>query len=367
MLRDVLDRIDRGLPLGRQDLRTLLLAESPADHAAVIAKAGEIRKRQLGNTVYLRGLIEVSNICAKDCYYCGIRKSNPGIVRYQMSEQEVLEEAEWIWCQRFGSLVLQGGENTSSEFIALIERLVRAIRDLSHGELGITLSMGEQSEATYRRWLAAGAHRYLLRIETSDPKLYSQIHPRDPAHSWETRRDCLRRLRDVGYQVGTGVMIGLPFQTVDDLVDDLVFFQEMDIDMIGMGPYVIHHETPLAKMAPEFSARKKEEQLCLALRMIAAARILLPDVNIATATALQALRDDGRDQGIQAGANVIMPNVTETRYRRSYQLYDNKPGLDDAGGETWDRIRTRIEALGYTIGYNQWGDSQHFHRRQPKS
>ena len=278
-----------------------------------------------------------------------------------MNIQEILDCAELAWKMNYGSLVLQSGERTDEEFISFVEKAIREIKKMSNNELGITISLGEQSDETYRRWFEAGAHRYLIRIETSNNKLYETLHPKD--HDFLERFECLNRLRRVGYQVGTGVMIGLPEQSMEDLVNDIIFFKDNDIDMIGMGPYIIHHDTPLAKKVKNFD---KERQLNLGLKMIALTRLYLKDVNIASTTALQALHHEGREFGLQAGANIIMPNITHTKYRDSYQLYDNKPCTDENATMCRACLEGRIGKIGEEIGYNEWGDSPHFEKREAR-
>ena len=345
-----------------EELRYLLALESDEDLRRLYAAAYEVKLRHIGKLVSLRGLIEVSNICDKNCYYCGIRKDNRDVKRFRMSKDEIIREAQWIFENRYGSLVLQSGEICTPEYVAFIETAVKEIKEFSSGRLGITLCLGEQSEETYRRWFDAGAHRYLLRIETSAPELYKEMHPAD--HDFYARLKCLRTLQKIGYQTGTGVMIGLPGQTVDHLVKDLQFFHSLDIDMIGMGPYIVHHQTPLAAKAAEFDGKI---QLKLGLKMVAAARLLLKDINIAATTALQALDPKGREMGLMAGANVIMPNVTDVQYRPSYQLYDNKPCLDENSTQCRHCLERRIASAGEEILWEDWGDSKHFFRRTGKT
>jgi biotin synthase len=213
------------------------------------------------------------------------------------------------------------------------------------GELGITLSLGEQTEDVYRAWFDAGAHRYLLRVETTNRELYRALHP--VTHDFDARIECLQRLRRVGYQVGTGVMIGLPGQTTEDLANDIAFFRDHDIDMIGMGPYVLHSDTPLADVLDSIDP---ETQLELGLKMIAVTRLVLRDVNIAATTALQALNPVGREMGLQAGANIIMPNLTDTQYRESYQLYEGKPCMDEDSSMCRGCLQRRVAGIGETIG-----------------
>lgn len=353
--------LDPSHELARNDLIGLLGLQDREAMEELFQRAYEVKLQQVGKKVYFRGIIEFSNICGKDCFYCGIRKSNRNVVRYRMSEKEILEGARFACESNYGSIVLQSGERKDSRFTAFVEKTVKAIKEMSGGKLGITLSLGEQDEETYRRWFQAGAHRYLLRIETSHEALYRRLHPKD--HSFRKRLNCLNLLKMMGYQVGTGVMIGLPGQTVENLADDILFFEKMDVAMIGMGPYLIHKDTPLSSEVTDFETIK-DRQLDLALKMIAVTRLYLKDVNIASTTALQALTPTGREMGLRAGANIIMPNITITKYRSSYQLYDNKPCLDENATFCRACLEQRIESIGETIGYNEWGDSPHFKKKE---
>ena len=348
---------DVSRPLSRRDLACLL--EWP-DAQELFAAAYEVKRREVGRSVSLRGLVECGNICVKNCLYCGIRRGNANVRRYRMSEDEIVRCAESVFEAGFGNLVLQSGELESEENTAFFERVLRRVRGCFGDGFGITLSLGEQTDETYRRWRDAGAHRYLLRIETSNPELYARLHPE--GHSWFRRRECLRSLRKNGYQVGSGVMCGLPGQTVDDLAADIEFFAEEDLDMIGMGPYIPHAETPLGENAcwtPDIAARRLE----LGLRMIAVTRLHLRDVNIAASTALQALAPDGRERGLLAGANVIMPNMTDAKYRTDYLLYDGKPVDDEKSCGPRAALERSISSTGEQIGWNIRGDSPHWRRR----
>jgi len=322
------------------------------------AEARKIKNETIGNHVYLRGLIEISNICIKDCYYCGIRKSNTETARYALSDREILDTADFAHTHKFGSIVLQGGERSDKEFVDRITRLLLEIKKNSHDELGITLSLGEQTEETYKRWKEAGAHRYLLRIETSNPELYAKIHPNNSLHSHSTRMKCIESLQRCGYQTGTGVMIGLPFQTITDLANDLLFLQTKDIDMVGMGPYLEHHATPLYQY--RHLLLSLQERLRLSIHMVAALRILMPDINIAATTALQAIEPEGREKALAIGANVVMPNITPTMNRTLYKLYENKPGTHEGAAESMRKLEASILKSGCQIAYGVWGDSKHF-------
>ncbi|OGV39600.1 MAG: [FeFe] hydrogenase H-cluster radical SAM maturase HydE [Lentisphaerae bacterium GWF2_45_14] len=327
--------------------------------------AYKVKLRYVGNKVFFRGIIEFGNICRKDCYYCGLRKSSRANARYTMPHEEIVECALWAFSNDYGSIVLQSGECNDSGFISFMEGILREIKEKTCGKLGITLSLGEQTEETYRKWFDAGAHRYLLRIESSNRELYKMIHPADALHDFDNRLDCIKSLGKIGYQTGTGVMIGLPGQTLYDLADDILFFKELDVDMIGMGPYIVHHETPLAARMPDFE-KIKDEQFRLGLKMIAVTRIALKDVNIASTTALQALNPEGREMGLKAGANIIMPNITPVKYRHDYQLYEDKPCLDENASLCRNCLKKRIESIGEEIGYGEWGDSKHFFTKRTR-
>ena len=345
--------------LDRNALISYLEDNSPEVAATLYSEAYKVKKKTVGESVYLRGLVEISNICRKNCLYCGIRRDNLNTGRYELTSEEVLEAAAFAADQGYGSMVIQGGERTDSKFIDKITSLLVEIK--RRWPLGITLSLGEQTEDVYREWFEAGAHRYLLRIESSTRELYEKIHPVDAVHSYETRVQALKDLRKCGYQVGTGVMIGLPFQTAANLADDLLFFKEMDIDMCGMGPYLVHSETPLyacRHLIPDL-----ERRLDLSLRMVALLRLLMPDINIAATTAMQAIAPDGRERAILAGANVLMPNLTLSEVREDYQIYQNKPGVGEDAAISSSRTEQRLREMKIPIGYGQWGDSIHYRKR----
>ena len=341
----------------KEDLLYLMKSENSEEIEKLYKKAYDMKIEKVGNRVYYRGIIEFSNVCIKNCYYCGIRSENKSVNRFSMAEEEILESARWSYKNSYGSIVLQSGERQDEEYISFVEDIIKKIKELSGGELGITLSLGEQTKETYERWYKAGGHRYLLRIETTSEDLYKKLHPED--HKFSVRKKCLIDLRDIGYQVGTGVMIGLPGQSDEELVNDILFFKEMDIDMIGMGPYVYSKDTPFAKNAINTKEEKKR-RFELGLKMIALTRVYLEDVNIAATTALQALNPLGRELGLKAGANILMPVITHKNYRKDYQLYDNKPCIDDTADECKACLSGRVKSVGDNIGYGEWGDSPHF-------
>lgn len=338
-------------------IKNILLETDSSEIKRAFKEAKAVKQSTLGHDVYLRGLIELSNICTKDCFYCGIRKSNRSVNRYLMTKDEIIASAMFAFEKGFGSIVLQSGERDDENFISFIENIVEEINYLTSQQLRITLSLGEQTNEIYKRWFNAGAHRYLLRIETSSESLYKKIHPID--HSFKNRVDCLIALKKIGFQLGTGVMIGLPYQTIDDLVNDILFFKEMDIDMIGMGPFIEHSQTPLFGQ-PVYIANSHSQLLELSLKMIAATRIFLPKINIAATTALQALDPFGREKGINAGANVIMPNISPSKYRNDYLLYEDKPCVNDLADDCFDCVIKRIEMTGQNVALFSNGDSLNF-------
>lgn len=345
--------------LTKDDLVYLMKVQDPKDLESLYNKAYEIKKKEIGQKVYYRGLIEFGNYCVKNCYYCGIRKDNKDVERYHMSKEDILESARWIYKNGYGSVALQSGERQDPEYIDFVEDVIKEIKKI--GNLGITLSLGEQSEETYRRWFNAGAHRYLLRIESSTKRIYDTIHPVDTLHDFDTRVNCLKILKKVGYQVGTGVMIGLPGQREEDLVNDILFYKENDIDMIGMGPYIPHDDTPMGQK--ELDIPTKNKRVELGLKMIAITRIFLKDVNIAATTALQGLDSLGREKGLKAGANILMPITTKDEHRAKYQLYNDKPCIDDNADKCKNCLEGRIKSVGDEIMYGEWGDSPHFEKK----
>lgn len=317
----------------------------------------------VGNKVYLRGLVEITNICRKNCLYCGIRRDNPSNDRYEIDIEDVIPAARFAYEQGYGSMVIQGGERHDKKFRDKITSILKEVRKISsESPLGITLSLGEQPFDVYQEWFEAGAHRYLLRIESSTQELFEKIHPVDESHSFQTRLTALEDLRRAGYQVGTGVMIGLPFQTLGHLADDLLFFKSFDIDMCGMGPYLEHSQTPLYQYKDLLIP--KEERLQLSLKMVAILRLMMPKINIAATTAMQSIDPAGREKAILAGANVIMPNLTLTEVRGDYSIYENKPGVGEDASITSSSLERMLQNAGIPIGYNEWGDSLHFKDRK---
>ena len=304
--------LDRALAAPK-NLTEMLASADEGLWREIFAAARDVKVKCGKSETLPRGLIETSNICAKDCLYCGIRKGNARVPRYLIPEDEVAACVEEARRRGYPAVAFQAGEIENEANTAYYERLLAKCRGLE-----VTLSLGEQTEEVYRRWKDAGAMRYLIRIETSNRELYAKIHP--AACSFERRLDCIRTLKKLGYVTGSGVMIGIPGQTIRDLADDIVFFGKENLDMVGMGPYIPHPDSPLAPSGSLFPV-----PCSLSLRMIALARLYLHGVNIVAATALEALDPErGRNRGIEAGANVVMPVLTPEKYRRCYDLYPGK-------------------------------------------
>ena len=341
----------------REFVHRILAARQPSEIEAIRCAAEQTLLEHCGDSVRLRGLIEFSNRCVSDCHYCGIRRSNRTLKRYTLTLDEIVGAALWCAQKGYGSVVLQSGERRDARFVRFVSEAVTAIKATTRSEklpqgVGITLCVGEQTPETYAAWFAAGAHRYLLRIESSSPALFARLHPVNQRYA--SRVGCLKTLKSLGYRVGTGVLIGVPGQTLDDLVDDLLFFRDIGADMIGMGPYIPHEQAVLPGSEPLADTAMR---LQLTLSMIAATRLLLPDINIAATTALQVLTPDGREQGLRYGANVIMPQATPPHARHLYTLYEGKPCLLDSTEQCAECLEQRIREQGRRVLKDCWGDS----------
>ncbi len=348
--------------LAREELVSLLQTRDPGELEAVRRRAEDLTLSTLGNRVYYRGLIEFSNICSLNCLYCGIRRGNHNMKRYTASQAQITEAARWCAGAGFGSIVLQSGERTDPAFVDFVEEAVLGIKESTVSQrlpegLGITLCVGEQPREALRRFREAGAHRYLLRVETTNPGLFRSIHPGE--QTLESRLSCLSILREEGFAVGTGVMIGLPGQTPEMLADDLLFYRDNDFDMFGMGPFIPHHDTPMGRetILPDC------ERMRLSLLMIGLARLLTVTTNIAATTALQALDATGREKGLSWGANVIMPSLTPGEFRKDYLLYDGKPCTDENKEDCLNCLKRRVEMAGRVVAVDDWGDPVHYKAR----
>lgn len=372
----------RTLPLSVDTMHALLASDDWELEAALYDYANAVTESFFGPRVSFRGIVEFSNVCVKDCGYCGIRRHQRGVHRYVMKDSEIVDVALWAFDHGYGSLMLQSGELPTPARHQWMLDLIREIkaksvqRELDQGVpperacgLGVALGLGELSRQQYAELFDAGAHRYLLRIEASNPQLYARLHP--PSHSWQRRVDCLRSLKDVGYQVGTGVMIALPGQTLRDLAGDLMFFRNIEADMIGCGPYIYSEGTPIAQvwkqLHPDISHDDivyNAELLELCCRFLSLARITLGDVNISATTALQAINPIGREIALGRGANQLMPILTTTSYRQSYQLYAGKPCIDEGHEDCRSCLTKRVEFAGKQLHLNDWADPPSYFRRR---
>lgn len=324
-----IEKAERTHNLTEAELIFLLQNQSCEEELA--AAADRVRAKYVGNGVHLRGLIEFSNICRQDCLYCGLRRDNKKIERYRLQEDEILELARKAVGYGYKTVVLQSGEDSHFS-VEVMTRLLHKIKLLG---LAITLSIGERSFAEYKAFKAAGADRYLLRIETTNKNLYTQM---DPGMSFENRKTCLWNLRKLGYEVGTGCLIGLPGQTIQSLAQDILFFKELDTDMVGIGPLIPNGDTPLATAA--------KGDFGLTRRMVALIRLLLPEANIPATTAMETLEPNARIIILQSGANVVMPNVTEGDYRRKYALYPGKICVADTPAQCRCCMSGKINSIG---------------------
>ncbi len=296
--------------------------------------ADKIRKENVGDEVHLRGLIEFSNICRCACKYCGLRSPNKKIKRYRILKDEIVEYVKNAVKLGYKTIVLQSGED---EYFTT-EKMVEIIKAIKEFDVALTLSIGERSFEDYKAFKQAGADRYLIRIETTDKELYKKLHPN---MDFNNRIRCLQDLKTLGYEVGTGCLVGLPEQTIESLADDILFFKEIGADMVGIGPFIPHPNTPL-----------KDEgtgNFTLALKVMALTRILLPDINIPATTAMETLNPNGRILALKSGANVVMPNVTSTEYRAKYEIYPNKICINDNPDKCRGCIEGKIKSIGRTI------------------
>lgn len=299
--------------------------------------ARQISTETFGNRIYIRGLIEISSYCKNDCYYCGIRRGNCHAQRYRLTKEEILKCCQIGYGLGFRTFVLQGGEDTYFNDDRMVD-IVSAIRQ-GYPDCAITLSIGERSYESYKRLYDAGANRYLLRHETADPVLYGKLHPKEM--SLDKRKECLWNLRDIGYQVGTGFMVGAPWQNEETLLMDIDFIRKLKPEMIGIGPFISHKDTPFSQM--------KNGTVEQTLELLAMFRILFPHALIPATTSLGTLDATGREKGILAGANVIMPNLSPPQVRKKYLLYDNKLCTGEEAAEGLDRLKAQMRKINYTI------------------
>lgn len=342
--RAALGRFERG-ELSAEETALLIEAALLNFPQEVSDRAADISRAKNGRTVRLRGLVEFTNICRNDCYYCGIRASNGECVRYRLTEDEIMECCDTGYRLGFRTFVLQGGEDpyfTDEKLTGIIS----AIRK-KYPESAVTLSIGERSRESFQRLYDAGAERFLLRHESASPGHYEKLHPENL--SWENRKKCLFYLKEIGFETGAGFMVGSPYQTYADLAADLAFLRELQPEMVGIGAFIPHEHTPFR----DFPAGA----LPLTLVMVALTRILLPAANIPATTALAAISQDGRIQALDAGANVVMPNLSPKKYRSLYTLYNGKPATGEEAAESLDKLKTQLERAGYRLDIAENGEN----------
>lgn len=313
------------------------LLESPQADSLLFSAADRVRRKIYDDEVYIRGLIEFTNYCKNNCFYCGIRRDNKGSVRYRLDKEQILSCCREGYALGFRTFVLQGGEDPFFSDKRICE-IVSAIRE-QFPDCAITLSLGEKSRESYLSYYNAGANRYLLRHETADEDHYQRLHPDNM--SLQNRKQCLFALKEIGYQVGSGFMVGSPYQTTRNLIADLRFLQELEPDMIGIGPYIVHAQTPFAAF--------DNGSLELTLRLIAVLRLMFPYALIPATTALGTIHPQGRELGLKAGANVVMPNLSPVSVRKLYDLYENKICTGDEAAQCRSCLERRVKSAGYRI------------------
>lgn len=296
--------------------------------------ADKIKKENKGNLIHLRALLEFTNVCRCNCLYCGLRVDNKEVTRYRLTDDEIINSAKKAVQLGFKTIVLQGGED---KFFST-DKLCKIIKKLKEYDIAITLSIGEKSYDEYKEFKKAGADRYLLRIETTDETLYNKLHPN---MSHKNRFKCLEDLKSLGYETGTGSLVGLPKQTIESLADDILFFKELNADMVGIGPFIPHHNTPLKN--------EEKNNFDKALRVMALTRLILPDINIPATTAMETLKKDGQIIALNSGANVVMLNITETIYKDKYEIYPNKFGSKCEIEKSMSELKSRLEKQGIEI------------------
>ena len=335
-MQEIIDKAKSTHNLSKEEIVELLKNNSEG----LFKAADEVRKEYVGDEVHLRALLEFSNICKCNCYYCGLRGENKAVERYRLSKEEIIDLAQKAVSYGYRTIVMQSGEDLffTADYLAEILRKIKQLEPTP----AITLSIGERSYDEYKILKEAGADRFLLRIETTDRNLYKKLHPN---MDFDNRVRCLKDLKALGYEMGTGSLIGLPDQTLESIADDILFFKEIGADMIGVGPFIPHKETPLKDA--------KGGTFELARKVMAIIRLLMPDINIPATTAMETLNPNGRLLALQSGANVVMPNATEGDYRRKYEIYPGKICVNDSPAQCRGCISSKIESIGRTISKEQ--------------
>lgn len=331
----IIDNIEKTHNAGFEELVSVI--ENSDNDKYLYECADRVRRKVYGRDVYIRGLIEISNYCKNNCLYCGIRRSNRNIDRYRLTEEEILECCKEGYALGFRTFVMQGGEDGffDDDFFCGV---IRKIKE-KYPDCAVTLSLGERSKESYKRLYESGADRYLLRHETAMEQHYNKLHPEEM--SFKKRMECLRTLKEIGFQTGAGFMVGSPYQTTENLVNDLLFIKEFQPQMVGIGPFIPHKDTPFGD--------KEQGTLRDTLVMVALTRLLLPNVLLPSTTALGTIHPEGREMGLQAGANVVMPNLSPLKFRKLYMLYNNKIATGDESAQLVASLSEKVKAAGYEI------------------
>lgn len=329
---DLIKKAEKYHILNREEI--ILILQDESVNSELFKVANKVRENYVGNDVHLRGIIEFSNMCKRNCMYCGLRIDNKNLKRYRLMPDEIVELARKAAGYGYKSVVLQSAED-SYYTTEILQDIIRRIKKFN---IAVTLSLGEKTFEEYKSYKEAGADRYLLRIESTDKLLYESL---DPKMSHENRLRCLRDLKALGYEVGTGNLVGLPNQSIESIADDILFFKEIDADMVGLGPFIPNEDTPLGKY--------KVDNFTMSLKVMALVRLLLPDANIPATTAMESLNRNGRIIALSSGANVVMPNITEGEYRKLYALYPGKICVNDTPSHCFNCIGGKISSIGRNI------------------
>lgn len=336
-MKHLIDKLKVNQRLSKSEWIQLIDSCSPENADYLFASAREVRQKYYSKDIYIRGLIEFTNYCKNDCLYCGIRKSNQKVRRYRLTREQIMDCCQSGYNLGFRTFVMQGGEDPYFTDERMVE-IISSIKSL-YPDCAITLSVGERSYESYQLLANAGADRFLLRHETYDSRHYAKLHP--PNITAAARQQCLWNLKEIGYQVGTGFMVGSPYQTTKQLADDMLFLEKLRPHMVGIGPFISHHETPFASFASGTAE--------LTLFMLALIRLMLPQVLLPATTALGSIASDGRARGILAGANVVMPNLSPANVRADYSLYDNKAFMGSEAAESLHLLKEQMAQIGYRI------------------
>ncbi len=336
MIDKLINKAEDSHKLNRDELTAIL--KTDGFDKELFEAADRVRKKYVGDEVHLRGLIEFSNICKQNCLYCGLRRDNKNLERYRLTDTEIITLAQKAVSYGYKTLVFQSGEDP----YYTPEKLGAIIKEIKKLDVAVTLSIGEKTSLEYESYRQCGADRYLIRIETTDRELYKKMHPE---MDFDNRVKCIKEIKKHGYEVGTGCLVGLPGQTMESLADDILFFQNIDADMIGIGPFIPNENTPLKDA--------EGGTFELAIKVMALTRLLLPDINIPATTAMETLNPNGRTIALQSGANVVMPNVTDSDYKKKYEIYPGKICLDDSPEKCRGCITDKINAIGRSVANNQ--------------